>query len=492
MQVILPLIYSVFFILLIYKMKFFAVPDLSRKTVASLFVLKIIAGIALFFLYTYYYSDGDFKLFFEDGDKLFYLLTHDLDHFKEILFKGDARLELKTWDACFENTLYNDSRTMVMLNLLFRFFSFGNFYVHTVFMCFLSLIGLTAIFKTFRIYFNDSHNLLFLCVFLLPSVLFWSSGVLKEGLLFFGMGVLLYTTKCGLETKYSFSKVLLIMLSISVLLFVKFYILIALTPGLFANYWIANSSNRAVLVKYISSYFIFLFLILLISILKPNLDPVKIIVNKQEKSEAVAKGGVFLLSNTHFIRIEFDQKKEILIPVDTNTFQIKLNSSYDEWKITNLKDTIHISNSIDTSLFKIMYEVMPPKSSIASLKLKPTIFSLLKNSPKAFINTLTTPVDFSGKDRLKFLASLENIFYLICFLLLIVFFRRPVENKEILYFCLSFCALIFILAGLTTPIVGALVRYRTPALPFMMIFIFMLVDKNKIKKIPFFGKYLID
>jgi len=54
-------------------------------------------------------------------------------------------------------------------------------------------------------------------------------------------------------------------------------------------------------------------------------------------------------------------------------------------------------------------------------------------------------------------------------------FKFQKKTEAIVYFCLSVFIFIFVFAGLTTPIVGALVRYKTPALPFMLIFIFMMV-----------------
>ena len=492
MQLLLPFIYAILFILLIYKMNFFVIDGLSKRSIVFVFILKIIVGIVLHFIYTFYYPEGDMKSYFDDGNKLFYILTNDSNHFKEIILKGDNFNELFTWNASFEKTLYNDSRTMVLLNLLFRFFSFGNFYVHIIFMSFLSLIGLTAIYKTFIIYFKSTKKILFFIVFLLPSVLLWSSGVLKEGLLFLGVGLLLYTTNCGLATKYNFRNVLLLCLSIFILLFLKFYILIALLPGLFANFLISHSSNQFVFLKYISSYFILFVLIAFVSFSKPEFNPIKIIANKQEKSEAVAMGGVFLLSDNYFVRVDYQQKDEILIPQENNKFKIKLHSNYDQWKLTSFKDTIHIIHSTDTSLYKLVYIVVPPNYNINPLKLQPTISSLLKNTPKAFYNSLATPLEFGTKNWLIFCASLENIFYFLCIFLMIIYFKIQESDKAILFFCCSFFVIIYTLAGLTTPFAGALVRYRTPALPFMMIFIFMLVDKNKLKTIPFLGKYLTD
>ena len=58
-------------------------------------------------------------------------------------------------------------------------------------------------------------------------------------------------------------------------------------------------------------------------------------------------------------------------------------------------------------------------------------------------------------------------------------------------FCLSIVLLLFTLIGLITPIMGAIVRYKVPGLPFLLIFLLLLLDKEKLAgKFPFFRKIL--
>ena len=59
-------------------------------------------------------------------------------------------------------------------------------------------------------------------------------------------------------------------------------------------------------------------------------------------------------------------------------------------------------------------------------------------------------------------------------------------NKSIFYSCMFAVIFMFVLTGLITPVMGAMVRYKVPALPFLMIMLIMLIDKEKmIKKIPY-------
>jgi hypothetical protein len=40
--------------------------------------------------------------------------------------------------------------------------------------------------------------------------------------------------------------------------------------------------------------------------------------------------------------------------------------------------------------------------------------------------------------------------------------------------------LLFVLIGLTTPILGAMVRYKIPGLPFLLIVFLLMLDKEKL------------
>jgi hypothetical protein len=62
---------------------------------------------------------------------------------------------------------------------------------------------------------------------------------------------------------------------------------------------------------------------------------------------------------------------------------------------------------------------------------------------------------------------------------------------EYVLFCVSFVILQFLIIGETTPILGAVARYKTIALPFLLIaFLFVLDKKKLISKAPFLKKIL--
>jgi hypothetical protein len=58
-----------------------------------------------------------------------------------------------------------------------------------------------------------------------------------------------------------------------------------------------------------------------------------------------------------------------------------------------------------------------------------------------------------------------------------------VSQRSFLYFVLCFTLLLFAILGLTTPVTGAMVRYKIPALPFLCTGILMLLNQQKLPTI---------
>ena len=97
-----------------------------------------------------------------------------------------------------------------------------------------------------------------LFVFLFPSVLFWSSGVLKEGLLFFAFGFLILTIFNLIQNKkVSGMGLALIVLCLGLLMILKFYVLVVLIPVLVAYCWVELSGGKGIWWKYASVLLLF-------------------------------------------------------------------------------------------------------------------------------------------------------------------------------------------------------------------------------------------
>lgn len=440
MEFLLTLTYTFLFIYIIYKMDFFEVEGLSKKNISALFILKIIAGLALWAIYTFYYTDrstADIYKYFDDSKILSDALwTNPSDYFKLISGIGNKTpafdhyySEMHYWARKIDSNIYNDSHTIIRFNALVRLFSFGYYNVHTVVICFLSLTGLTAIYKTFIPHLRDKQRELILAVFLLPSVLFWGSGVLKEGLIFFALGLLIYYSN-----KLFSLKAILICLAVAFLLaFSKFYVWLAIIPGLVFIVWINKTNTKYLLLK-------FILIIGLIGAIGLNID-------------------------------SFTSVQNPLVTLSQKQYE------FNQLAFGNLTDANNKPIPVAGSIIKIN-------------TLEPTLSSFIRNAPEALKNTLLRPYITELRSPLMLMAGLETLFILVIILFCLIFIKniRTIQ-WEYFIFCMSFVIIQFLIIGETTPILGAVGRYKTIALPFLVIAFLFILDKQKANaRLPLYRK----
>ncbi len=150
MEIFLVVAYVFLFIFILRKAAFFKTEGLPTYFPAAIFVLKVFSGCALGLVYTYYYTDQtttDTFKFFKDSGILFESMKHHPSDFLRMLtgIGADAPElrpyyeKMNTWLNT--DVLFNDNKTVVRINTLFRFFSLGHYYVHVVFVNVISFIG---------------------------------------------------------------------------------------------------------------------------------------------------------------------------------------------------------------------------------------------------------------------------------------------------------------------------------------------------------------
>jgi hypothetical protein len=323
------------------------------------------------------------------------------------------------WTKTYNHGLINDNQTMIRLNLIFDLFSFGNYHIHTVFINFLSLIGLTAIYKTFEKHFTKHNFILFTSVFLIPTVLFWASGVLKEGLLVFVLGLLFYFINDFFESKNKFSLILFIT-CLLLLTTLKVYVIIALIPGLFTYIVLRNYNFKSFIIPFITIHGLLISLSLFIPQLFLKYSFLSIISAKQH-------------------------------------------------------DFINISKTAG-SYFEIS-------------KQDKSVITLITSAPEALINSLFRPFIWNATP-IMYINSFENIIIFSLLIIGCVYIRKlNFKEKNTAGLLLSFTMYLYLIIGWTTPVAGALVRYKLPAIPFLLIAILLITNKDKIFKHSIFEKW---
>ncbi|MEZ4739504.1 MAG: hypothetical protein R2818_09175 [Flavobacteriales bacterium] len=424
---LLALGYTALLLLLMQRSRFFTeVPGLPMRWVAGVFLLKILAGTALWAIYTYLYTDratADVFKYFDDSAHMFKALhERPVDYLRMLFGIGNdtpeflARYyaEMNNWERHFESNLYNDAHTIIRYNAVVRLISFGEFHVHTVVSAFLSLTGMVGIHRAFVRSLPGLERILAAVVFLLPSVLFWASGVIKECLLFFGLGLLIYLLDRLFRERILWYDAPLLAFILVLLFFLKFYVLMSMIPALVLFAWARRSKRPWLGVKALFVYSAFILLGLNLHHLIPGLDVLGILTMKQ-------------------------------------------------------RDFIGLALKMNSGSF-VMPELLLPD---------PLLF--IRQAPYALYITLLGPLVHAGPGALGLISAGENLAFVL-FLVSCIIYRRPWTNVD-RTLVISLCCYVVMLAlviGWTTPVMGAIVRYRTPLLPFLLIIGLLLVDRERV------------
>jgi hypothetical protein len=145
------------------------------------------------------------------------------------------------------------------------------------------------------------------------------------------------------------------------------------------------------------------------------------------------------------------------------------------------------------SEFISLAESVKAGSAIYIHPLQPTIWSLFKNSPVAFYNTMFRPNLLDSHSPFILLSALENIF-IICFgtIALLSITKKKIKITPMFYFSVIYVVALFVLIGLITPVMGAIVRYKIQGIPFLFFIFITLMDKEKLVKKFSFLKSLLN
>jgi hypothetical protein len=427
MGFIITLAYFLLFFILVKNHRFFKIEGVRNEALLFAFVLKVVAGFALYLVYSYYYSDratADVFKYFDDGKVMANaLFSKPVDFFKMLFgiqndtpyFTENYYNHMNNWFRVYDSNLFSDSHLIIRYNALVMVFSFGCYHVHTLFSCFLSFVGLTAMYKFFIEYAPKAKFGLFLSIYLIPSVVFWGSGVLKEGLIFFSIGMLLYHSNHFFE-RYSFSKILIICLSILILLYTKIYVLIILFPLM--------------------------------------------IIFKSMKHETQGYDNVGIMFGGVVVATAFIGYLSLTLLTHYDVLAMLAQKQHDFF---NLAQSQHAGSLI----------YLPPLTSEWS--------SYFMGLPTAFANVCFRPLIGLDNSPLMIPSALENLILWSLSICAVLFPAKQSRSQKLLnHFSIWFVLGIFVLTGLTTPILGAIVRYKTIALPFWGVILSLCIDKRKL------------
>ena len=242
---------AVFFVLIL-RWRFFRNAGLSSKFLLAMFLLKVAAAIGYGLFHWHAGGGGDTFAYFSDG-KLFaqHGRSHP-GHYIELVF-GPSGGRIPDHLRSVHQASYgfwsdSGSYMMVRFHALASLISFGHYYVHAVFMAFLSLIGLTAFYRFVRSHLTHCSWIVPVLIFAFPSILFYGSGLHKEALLVFALGLILWHWDNMLKP-FRWYRAVAVMLLLTFTFFLKTFYFATLIPVLVAYAWV-NHKPAMSLLKY--------------------------------------------------------------------------------------------------------------------------------------------------------------------------------------------------------------------------------------------------
>ena len=506
---VLAAIYFLLFCFLVSKISFFKDNVLSLKIILVILIIKSLGCGAYYWVYFCYYPagfNGDSVSTLHDA-KIMYdaLPNHPLD-FVKMIFGLHSELDSDPLYETYFNQIekwgradvtgdffLNDNRTPIRINAIIMLFSFGNYAVHAFVMLVISFVGQFAFYKAFKGFFLKKEMLLAVIIFLTPSILFWTSGVLKEPIAMCLLGLFVFAFfKLFVHYQFKNKYIFLIIITSVLFLIIKPYIIVLLLVPLILFALVNRYQIKRVAIFYLSSlqlvYGVGIFTLKFVF----HKDVLNTIVVRQNDFVSLSKGGRFFIKDDKYVRFEYiDTTHFRLVDTVNNLFQLDRHSAFMYWNTHNLRDTIYETNNKDTSYFELRSVCAPSGSAIYIDRLQYSFASFAKLIPQSFYNVLCKPMFYDSRSILELMASFENLCFLLFFALCFLFRDKIPIDKNLLMCCIAIVITSFILIGITTTVTGAIVRYKIPFIPFLLMIPLLILDVSIFKKIPII-KHLVN
>ncbi len=221
----------------------------------------------------HYASIQEYKLLFENPSEYMVNLFHD--PYSDGIFKFFGT----------EYSYWNDLKGNSFIKILsiFNIFSFGNYYTNVIFYSFITMFGPIAIYRVMSDVYPGKKWQMLVSIFLIPSFLYWTSGLHKEGVIFLGFSLVIFNFYLGLKKdKFSLANILFIVLGLLIVLVFRNFMIIILIPALIAWFFAFKFFKKPLTVFGIC-YIFFVIFFFTAKYITSSLDFPEVVVTKQKE-----------------------------------------------------------------------------------------------------------------------------------------------------------------------------------------------------------------
>ncbi len=374
-------------------------------------LLKLIAGIGLGLLYLYYYPyRGDTFAYFNDAVRLNQLAyQHPLSYLQSLYDRTSVPAQVAS-----QLTTYSQQRAFFFTRILspICLFAGSNYWISSLYLSWFSFWGMWQLAQTLSWLFPAYSGAIAVAWLFFPSIVWWSSGILKEsftmGIMYMGIHYLL-SAYFGVHSNKKPVRILLIagfiIISIVVVWWLKFYYLF--WAPCFLAFVLADQLSRRLSWT----------------------APISLI--------AVATVTILLLTLTPLLKPGL-------------TLELTLQSI-----VANYEGTIR--NSL-------------PANAIKLNDLKPTADRFALNLPMVLFSGLYRPLPWEGNHLLQYWVGFENFFLLLLTLPagLSIWWVRGSSVRLLLIVTAAYILTMALLLAFTSPNFGTLSRYKVGYQPMLV------------------------
>lgn len=380
--------------------------------------IKILGTIGFCFVYTYYYKGGDTIGYFESTRAFSNLLMKRPADFVSVYFSGSSTSGMNTFDPYTGypwGYLYFEDRTLFTIKVITPvvFLCFNSYLLSSIVLSVITYSGSWQIYKLFVKYYPRYYREAAIGILFVPTVVFWSSGMLKDNLTLCGICWFIVSFEKVFISKTNRKKfAVAFILSSLLVLSIKPYIVMTAIPGTMV--WLLYSRIHRInnsFIRYAAIPFVLM---------------------------ASMGGGLLILQQLGDRLGKFSLDKIMETAAVTQE---------------DLKRDYYKGNSFDIG------------------KIDPTPQGFLAKSPQATTAGLFRPFLWESKNVVMLLSGIENLLLLgLCLfsILRMKFFGlfKFLFDNPLLLFLFLYSILFAFSIGISTSNFGALIRFKIAFLPF--------------------------
>lgn len=412
-------VYLILILLLAYRVKPLVTNSHTEKYFIPSLSAKLFGALALGAIYQFYYGGGDTLNYFWDAQRLAHGFFEDSEAGFRVFFRLEEHIDYNFMKVRGPLWYYKDHTSFFVVRTAFIFglFNMHSYGAIALMFATFSFSGVWMMYYTFSFLKPKLYKWFAYVILFMPSLVFWCSGIMKDTICLAALGWFFYGCyRLFHKNQYNIFTFLVLGISSLVLIKIKIYILLCFAPA--AMFWFflekTNFSNKNIKV-----------------LIRP-----------------------FIL----------------IFGIGVSVFALlKFANSTEEYNIEAITRTSQVTADY---LYKVSYMQNGSGYSLSS-NFDGSIGSFLRLAPEAVIVSFYRPFLWEARNPVMLLSALEGLAAL--FLTIYAIMMALKSNRKALFsppsfvvISLVFAILFGIAIGMSTYNFGSLVRYKTPALPFLM------------------------